>query len=701
MIKTVRYKKYKHKILPWITSGILHSIEYRDKLYRELRSINPETENVLYFSVQQNLRVYNGMLKKTIRKAKVEYYSNQFNKSKSNIRHMWSVVKEILNRCHNKKEFPNYFTVDGGRITDSQDISNRFNDFFSSVGPKLSSNLVCNSDRSVSSFLKQCVVSSFKFECVDIVDVEKIMKSLSPKNSLGHDFISTKFLKRIVHIIAKPLTLMINQSLCSGIFPTKLKIARVIPLFKKGDPHVFDNYRPISLLPAISKIFERIVFDQTYNYFTKNKLLYTSQYGFRKQHSTELAAVELVDRVAHYLDSGKLPISIFLDLSKAFDTLNHTILLKKLAYYGLNGTSLDWFRSYLSDRSQYVDYDGTTSISLPLTTGVPQGSILGPLLFIIYMNDIHEASQNFKVILYADDTNLTSPISYFSPPLSTKESDIEVISSNINSELNDIQEWLSINKLSLNVKKTKYMLFHYRQRNVSNIIPNIVIGSEPIERVAEFNFLGLTIDENLDWNPHLQKISNKVSRTLGVMCRLKNYLPVHILRLLYNSLVLPYLQYGILTWGFKIGRIEKLQKRAVRIITCSKYNAHTEPLFKTLNLLKVSDMFTLNLLKMYYKYKNQSLPFYVMNMFTDAIEPHDYNLRNKYVLQSSVARTQSGDKCVRCYLPHLINNTDENILTKISTHSYQGFVFYVKTSILNSYSTLCTTNNCYVCNRCS
>ena len=182
------------------------------------------------------------------------------------------------------------------------------------------------------------------------------------------------------------------------------------------------------------------------------------------------------------------------------------------------------------------------------------------------------------------------------------------------------------------------------------------------------------------------------------MCRLKNYLPVHILRLLYNSLVLPYLQYGILTWGFKIGRIEKLQKRAVRIITCSKYNAHTEPLFKTLNLLKVSDMFTLNLLKMYYKYKNQSLPFYVMNMFTDAIEPHDYNLRNKYVLQSSVARTQSGDKCVRCYLPHLINNTDENILTKISTHSYQGFVFYVKTSILNSYSTLCTTNNCYVCN---
>ena len=243
------------------------------------------------------------------------------------------------------------------------------------------------------------------------------------------------------------------------------------------------------------------------------------------------------------------------------------------------------------------------------------------------------------------------------------------------------------------------MLSHYRQRNITNIIPNIVIGSKPIERVAEFNFLGLTIDENLDWNQHLQNISNKVSRTLGVICRLKNHPPVHILRLLYNSLVLPYLQNGILTSGFKIGRIEKLQKRAVRIITCSKYNAHTEPLFKTLNLLKVSDMFTLNLLKIYYKYKNQSLPFYVMTISTDAIETHDYNLRNKYVLQSFVARTQSGDTCVRRYLPHLINNTDENILTKIATHSCQGFVFYVKTSTLNSYSTLSTTNNCYVCNK--
>ena len=212
------------------------------------------------------------------------------------------------------------------------------------------------------------------------------------------------------------------------------------------------------------------------------------------------------------------------------------------------------------------------------------------------------------------------------------------------------------------------MLFHYRQRNISNTIPNIAIGSEPIERDVEFNFLGLTIDENLDWNPHLKKISNKISRTFGVMCRLKNHLSVHIIRLLYNYLVLPYLQYGILTWSFKIGRIEKLQKRAVRIFTCSKYNAHTESIFKTLNLLKVSDMFTLNLLKIYYKYKNQSLPFNVMNMFTtDAIEPHDYNLRNKYVLQSSVARTQSGDKCLLRYLPHLINNTDENILTKIST----------------------------------
>ena len=213
--------------------------------------------------------------------------------------------------------------------------------------------------------------------------------------------------------IARPLTLIINQSLSTGVFPDKLKIAKVIPLYKKYDPHLVDNFRPISFLPAISKMFEKIVFNQMYDYFDRNKLLYTSQYGFRKLHSTELASLELVDRVRLDMDSGKMPLSIFLDLSKTFNTLDHSILLLKLTHYGLSQTAIRWFSSSLFGRRQLVDFNGTWSTLASTSTGVPQGSILGPLLFIINMNDIHVANGKFNAIIYADDTSLLSSLCSF------------------------------------------------------------------------------------------------------------------------------------------------------------------------------------------------------------------------------------------------------------------------------------------------
>ena len=289
-----------------------------------------------------------------------------------------------------------------------------------------------------------------------------------------------------------------------------------------------------------------------------------------------------------YMDTGKIPISIFLDLSKAFDTLDSSILLDKLKYYGFGNTPLKWFHSYLKDRSQYVVFNGIYSDVINLSTVVPQGSILGHLLFIIYMNDIHTATNSFKAVLYADDTNLISPICSFNSQHSLNHDSLGDVCSNINVELNFILEWLNVNKLSLNASKPKFMSFHYPQRKVDNLSLDLTINSTSIERVSEFIFLGLTLDECLNWKPHVQKISNKISRIIGVLCRLKNYLPKHILRTIYNSLILPHLQYAVLTWGFKMGRVELLQKRAVRAITSSNYNAHTEPLFKQ---LKVKDIF--------------------------------------------------------------------------------------------------------------
>ena len=244
------------------------------------------------------------------------------------------------------------------------------------------------------------------------------------------------------------------------------------------------------------------------------------------------------------------------------------------------------------------------------------------------------------------------------------------------------------------------MIFHYRQRNIDDLILDLQINYETIERVTEFNFLWLTLDENLNWNAQIQKVSNKISRTLGVMCRLKNFLPLHVLRLLYNSLILPHLQYGILTWGFCLGRLQKLQKRSRRIITRSKYNAHTDPLFKSLNLLKLKDLFELSVFKIYFKFKHNLLPVYILNMFTESIKNYRYNLRTRGPMEFVNSSTASGEKCSRCYLPNFINNSSSQVLDKINTHSHEGFSFFIKRTTLNGYRIECTVPNCYICSNC-
>ena len=341
---------------------------------------------------------------------------------------------------------------------------------------------------------------------------------------------------------------------------------------------------------------------------------------------------------------------------------------------------------------------GTNSRTLSITTGVPQGSILGPLLFIIYMNDIHNASSKFHAILFADDTNLTSTLCSFDVNIDNKCNSLQ-LSTNINKELKNIQIWLEINKLSLNVKKTKFMIFHHKQRNIENLIPQLNLNEQIIERVTDFDFLGLTIDQHLTWNGHVQKISNKISRSLGIMCKLKRFLPQNILKILYNSLILPHLQYCILSWGFKSDRIFKLQKRAVRIITCSKHNAHTEPLLKTLNLLKIEDIMKTKALKLYYRYKQNELPKYFESMFTESNDNHSRDTRHKSLLYQLPTKTSTGRLCIRHYIPELLSKTPECITEKLDTHSFSGFSNYMKNFYIRNYNENCLIENCYICQK--
>ena len=335
------------------------------------------------------------------------------------------------------------------------------------------------------------------------------------------------------------------------IFPLLTLNAKVVPLHKKDDKMKLDNYRPISLLSSISKVFEKVVFNQLTEYFKLNNLLFEGQYGFRDKHSTELATVELMDRVITALEEKRLPISIFMDLSKAFDTLDHKILLSKLQYYGVTGTALNWFNNYLSNRSQYVEINCISSDVKNIDTGVPQGSILGPLLFLIYMNDIPKVSKIFKFILYADDTTLFSTIE-FSVPIERSN-----VNQMLNYELSLVCEWLNVNKLSLNINKTKFMVFHPYQKEVLHLTPCLKIADTVIENVNEFNFLGVHLDSHMTWKSHTDKLALKLSKYTGILNKLKHYLPSYILRTLYFTLIHSHLNYAILTWGYKCNRLNK------------------------------------------------------------------------------------------------------------------------------------------------
>ena len=270
-------------------------------------------------------------------------------------------------------------------LTNPSEIASEFNKHFTNIGKTLTSEIASNTTNNsdYTQYLKTPSLKTCTFKCVTQEDIVKAIDNLENKYSSGHDGISNKVLKYIKFELSNSLTLIVNQMLTTGIFPDSFKKSKITPIFKKGDSSLLINYRPISLLLTISKIFERIIHNQMYEHFNNNNLLAAQQYGFRKLHSTEYATVKLIDHVSKQMESGNIPCTLYIDLSKAFDTLSFDILIHKLKYYGFSGTELKLLTSYLTNRTQYVKYKNYESDIIEISTGVPQGSILGPLLFSI------------------------------------------------------------------------------------------------------------------------------------------------------------------------------------------------------------------------------------------------------------------------------------------------------------------------------
>uniref|UniRef100_A0A672GN57 Reverse transcriptase domain-containing protein n=1 Tax=Salarias fasciatus TaxID=181472 RepID=A0A672GN57_SALFA len=286
-----------------------------------------------------------------------------------------------------------------------------------------------------------------------------------------------------------------------------MKIAKVIPLFKKGNKNDVSNYRPISLLPQLSKILEKLFVIRLNKFIVKHNILSNNQYGFRTNHSTATAIMELAEEITNAMDKKRFLVSVFVDLQKAFDTLDHDILLYKLYKYGIRGVAHKWVKSYLKDRKQFVQINDIKSKNGNVTCGVPQGSVLGPVLFLLYINDIDTASSLLKCILFADDTTL-----YYAGD------NINEVLEIVEKEFQNVIKWFNTNKLSLNISKTKYMIFSYRRTDVDTTLT--VEGIE-IERTNEIKFLGVLLDEQLTWKSHIEYVKTKISQTIAVLYKLK------------------------------------------------------------------------------------------------------------------------------------------------------------------------------------
>ena len=480
-------------------------------------------------------------------------------------------------------------------------------------------------------------------------EIIEICGSLRSGAAAGYDDIPMNVVKQTIDLINYPLKYILNLSLRYD----SLKIAKVIPLFKSGDHDIFTNYRPVSILPAFSKILEKVVYNRLLKFLNKFNILSDNQYGFRKHHSTAYALTHLYDKISSAIDNQECTVGIFIDLSKAFDTVDHCILLEKLEHYGIRGSALNWFASYLSGRSQFVDFNGYRSSSCQIRCGVPQGSILGPLLFLIYNNDICNVSKVLDFILFADDTNI-----FFS------HKDERLLSQTLNSELLSLSEWCKVNKLSINLKKCNFMIFKPRQKRRTLDI-SVVLNNHIIAQTKEVVFLGVILDENLSWKPHILNVSRKILKSIGIIYKSSFCLSAVSLRTLYFSLVYPYLIYCITVWGStyqtNLKRLITLQKKVIKIISNVPFDAHTDNLFRDHQILKFNDIYLFQSAKFMFLYTKGLLPNTFSNMFTLTNQIHSYNTRNSNCFYVFPCRTNIRRFSIRFRGPQFYNSLNQEI----------------------------------------
>ena len=534
---------------------------------------------------------YKNWLKNIIRNSKNNYLRNFFKENIKNSKQTWNKINQILGKSKKAKaECSELIKEQGGITNDKLEIASQFNSFFTQVGSKLSDKLKIDKDSQNTYFTnlknKYSNTPTFKFKPLTLNDIADLTKSLKSKKSAGPDNIPGTISKICISIIPEVFQNLLNSSLETGQIHPRLKCADVITLHKKGAKNDTNNYRPISLLNSFSKILEKAASFQLIKHLNTNNILYKNQFGFRKGHSTIHALIDFIHKLDELKEKKHKVSCVFIDLMKAFDTTSHNIILTKLELLGIKNIELTWFRNYLKNRKQRVKISDTYSDFLNINLGVPQGSILGPLLFSIYINDFPEIN-NLLAILFADDTTIVID----SPNNSTLKTQTE-------KQLNDASTWFNNNELTLNALKTRVV--HINNKEPPEFkIENTIIETVHSKSTSEntFKFLGFNINEKINsLDEHILKITKKLLSANYALKNLKKTLSHREKRLIYFSLFQSNIEYGISIYGnnhHACKKIISLQKDALCFIDGPK-KVHSAPLFKKFNILKFNDLKYLN-----------------------------------------------------------------------------------------------------------
>ena len=445
----------------------------------------------------------------------------------------------------------------------------------------------------------------FNFKNIEEDFVLTELESLNQNKGYGIDEIHPRLLKISANTIVKPLTYIFNCSIKSGEIPTDFKVAKIIPIQKSGTKTDPANYRPISVLSTVSKIFEKGIHRQLYDYLKKHGLLADSQSGFRPLHSTHTSLLEITEYLLANMNSGHMTGAIFLDLRKAFDVIPHDKLLDKLQRFGIRGKEYLWFHSYIIERKQCVSIDGTLSDFLTMKSGIPQGSTLGPLLFTMFINDLCaiEFSSLTKISLYADDTVIFC-----------KGKSLQEVEFSLQTQFNLIVDWMLTNDMFINVSKTKTMLFGSRNK-VKNKQINILCNNEHLERVTNMTYLGVILDPYLKWSDHVDYIVKKIAKTHACIRKIKPFVRSKTLIDLYFSLIVPHLDYCCTIWGNKsktgIQRLQRCQNKCARLALNADRFTSSSSLLKSLQWQSVEQRVKYHQCIMVYKILNCRVPSYL------------------------------------------------------------------------------------------